>query len=415
MENGTQLNLISMSEINAEEVQWLWYPYIPLGKLTILQGDPGEGKTSFILAVIAALTRGEPLPECERAAEPMNVIYQTAEDGLADTIKPRLESAGADCTRVLVIDEGKRELTLCDARLEEAIRRTGAKLIVLDPLQAYLGSDVDMHRANKVRPVLKRLSLMAERTQCAVILIGHMNKAQGLKSGYRGLGSIDFRASARSVLIVGRLKSGDTLRIVAQDKNSLAPEGAAIAFELHPEHGFQWKGFCDATVDNILNGTGQVQTKTMQMEDELRRFLTQTRPAEEVFALAKQLGISERTLKIAKRNLGILSERRADQWLWRLPEQEGKGVTTLPQRAPFAAVRRVSPLCAAFRTGCECVRDSTAKAHVAPTCTKNTKSQSSNAIAILRGGAAEWMSFRALRGSEGYGACADEGASIAFG
>ena len=80
------------SEINAEEVQWLWYPYIPLGKLTILQGDPGEGKTSFILAVLAALTRGEPLPECERAAEPMNVIYQTAEDGLADTIKPRLES-----------------------------------------------------------------------------------------------------------------------------------------------------------------------------------------------------------------------------------------------------------------------------------------------------------------------------------
>ena len=327
MTGNTPLKLISMSEINAEEVQWLWNPYIPLGKLTIIQGDPGEGKTSFILAVIAALTRGDPLPECERAAEPMNVIYQTAEDGLADTIKPRLESAGADCTRVLVIDEGKRELTLCDARLEEAIRRTAAKLIVLDPLQAYLGSDVDMHRANEVRPVLKRLSLMAERTQCAVILIGHMNKAQGLKSGYRGLGSIDFRASARSVLIVGRLKSGDTLRIVAQDKNSLAPEGAAIAFELHPEHGFQWKGFCDATVDNILNGTGQVQTKTMQMEDELRRFLTQPRPAEEVLALAKQLGISERTLKIAKRNLGILSERRADQWLWRLPEQEGKGVT----------------------------------------------------------------------------------------
>ena len=245
----------------------------------------------------------------------------------ACVFKPRLENAGADCTRVLVIDESKQELTLCDARLEQAIRKTSAKLIVLDPLQAYLGSDVDMHRANEVRPVLKRLSLMAERTQSAVILIGHMNKAQGLKAGYRGLGSIDFRASARSVLIVGRLKSGDTLRIVAQDKNSLAPEGAAIAFELHPEHGFQWKGFCDATVDNILNGTGQVQTKTMQMEDELRRFLTQPRPAEEVLALAKQLGISERTLKIAKRNLGILSERRADQWLWRLPEQEGKGVT----------------------------------------------------------------------------------------
>lgn len=314
-ENSTQLKLISMSEINAEEVHWLWYPYIPLGKLTIIQGDPGEGKTSFILAVIAALTRGEPLPECAQAAKPMNVIYQTAEDGLADTIKPQLENAGADCARVLVIEESKQELTLCDARLEQAIRKTSAKLIVLDPLQAYLESDVDMHRANDVRPVLECLSLMAERTQCAVILIGHMNKTQGLKAGYRGLGSIDFRASARSVLIVGRLKSGDTLRIVAQDKNSLAPEGASITFELHPEHGFQWKGFCDATVDNILSGTGQVQTKTMQTEDELRRFLTQPRPAEEVFALAKQLDISERTLKIAKQNLGIVSNRRADQWL----------------------------------------------------------------------------------------------------
>ena len=316
-----------MDTIPIEEVKWLLYPFIPLGKITILQGDPGEGKTTLALQIIAALTTGKPVWEGAPPMEPVNVIYQTAEDGLSDTIKPRLVAAGADCARVMVIDYSDRVLTLDDDRLEQAIEQTGARLVVLDPIQGYIGASVDMHRANEVRPVLKRLSLMAERTQCAVILIGHMNKTQGLKSGYRGLGSIDFRASARSVLIVGRLKSGDTLRIVAQDKNSLAPEGAAIAFELHPEHGFQWKGFCDATVDNILNGTGQVQTKTMQMEDELRRFLTQPRPAEEVLALAKQLGISERTLKIAKRNLGILSERRADQWLWRLPEQEGKGVT----------------------------------------------------------------------------------------
>ena len=241
MENGTQLNLISMSEINAEEVHWLWYPYIPLGKLTIIQGDPGEGKTSFILAVIAALTRGEPLPECTQAAKPMNVIYQTAEDGLADTIKPRLESAGADCTRVLVIDESKQELTLCDARLEQAIRKTSAKLIVLDPLQAYLGSDVDMHRANEVRPVLKRLSLMAERTQCAVILIGHMNKAQGLKSGYRGLGSIDFRASARSVLIVGRLKTAIRSALSRRTRTALHRRAQLLHSSFTPSMAFSGK------------------------------------------------------------------------------------------------------------------------------------------------------------------------------
>ena len=321
-----ELRLIPMSEIQAEEVKWLWYPYIPLGKLTIIQGDPGEGKTSFVLAVISALTKGEALPECDAAMGPMNVIYQTAEDGLADTIKPRLESAGADCTRVLVIDESKQELTLCDERLEQAIRETEAKLIVLDPLQAYLGSEVDMHRANEVRPVLKRIAAVAERTQCAVVLIGHMNKAQGLKSGYRGLGSIDFRASARSVLLVGRLKSGDTVRVVAQDKNSLAPEGASIAFELHPEYGFQWKGICDATVDDVLGGSGQVQTKTMQMEDDLKRLLTGSIAAEDILSHAKRMGISERTLMIAKKNLGVISEKRGGQWYWRLPEQGCKDV-----------------------------------------------------------------------------------------
>ena len=218
------LKLISMGEIRAEEVKWLWYPYLPRGKLTIVQGDPGEGKTTFVLAIIAALTRGEALPESEQALEPLNVIYQTAEDGLADTIKPRLDAAGADCSRVLVIDESQRELTLCDQRLEQAVQQTKAQLIVLDPIQAYLGDGVDMHRANEVRPVLKRVAAMAERTGCAVILIGHMNKAQGLKAGYRGLGSIDFRAAARSVLVVGRLKDDPTVRVVAQDKNSLAPE-----------------------------------------------------------------------------------------------------------------------------------------------------------------------------------------------
>ena len=232
------LKLISMNEIQTEEVAWLWYPYLPRGKLTIIQGDPGEGKTTFVLAVIAALTTGASLPESSQELKPLNVIYQTAEDGLADTIKPRLDAAGADCSRVLVIDESQRELTLYDERLEQAVHQTGAQLVVLDPIQAYLGNDVDMHHANEVRPVLKRVAAMSERTGCAVILIGHMNKAQGLKSGYRGLGSIDFRAAARSVLVVGRLKEDPTVRIVAQDKNSLAPEGRSVVFQLDEEREF---------------------------------------------------------------------------------------------------------------------------------------------------------------------------------
>ena len=318
--NKEALKLISMSDVQAEEVKWLWYPYIPRGKITIVQGDPGEGKTTLVLVLVSLLTRGEPLPECEVALEPMNVIYQTAEDGLADTIKPRLTAAGADCSRVLVIDESRKELTLCDERLEQAIRKTEAGLVVLDPLQAYLGDDVDMHRANEVRPIFKQLYQMAERTGCAVILIGHMNKAQGAKSSYRGLGSIDFRAAARSVLLVGRSRENPSLRIVAHDKSSLAPEGKSIAFELSPDTGFQWKGYCDTTVEELLSGSGSAVTKTMQMEDALREILFGPVAAEDIQKRAEEMGISLRTLMTAKKNLGVISQRYEDRWFWRLPE-----------------------------------------------------------------------------------------------
>jgi RecA/RadA recombinase len=327
MKTRNELKLIKMSDIETEAVRWLWYPYIPFGKLTIVQGDPGEGKTTLVLAVIASLTRGEPLPECENADAPMQVIYQTAEDGLGDTIKPRLEAMGADCSRVYVIDESQKDLTLMDERLEKAVQETGAGLIVLDPLQAYLGSDVDMHRANEIRPIMKRIAGMAEKNGCAVILIGHMNKAQGLKAGYRGLGSIDFRAAARSILLVGRTKDDPSVRIMAQDKNSLAPEGQSIAFELSEENGFRWLGCTNATVDDVLNGKAKCETKTSLMEAELREMLNDGDGllSDDLVVRAQELGISDRTLKIAKKNLGVVSERRGGRWYSVLPVQEGKG------------------------------------------------------------------------------------------
>ena len=317
------LELIRMSDIQPEEVQWLWYPYILLGKLTVIQGDPGEGKTTFVLAVIAALTKGEALPERE-PLDPVNILYQTAEDGLADTIRPRLDALGADCSRVLVIDESKRELSLSDERIRQAMEETGAKLLVLDPLQAYLGAEVDMHRANEVRPILKRLGAVAEQMGCAVILIRHLNKMQGQKSGHRGMGSVDFQAAARSVLLVGRTKEDPLLRIVVPDKSSLAPEGESIAFALDPELGFQWKGYCAYNAEELLGGsTKQVQTKTMQAEETLRNLLDKPAPAEEILRRIAAAGISERTLMTAKKNLSVLSEKRGAQWFWRLPDGQG--------------------------------------------------------------------------------------------
>lgn len=316
-----KLKLLTMSDIPAEEVQWLWYPYLPRGKITIIQGDPGEGKTTFVLALAALLTQGLPVPGGADGQPPMNIIYQTAEDGLADTVKPRLTALGADCSRVLVIDESERELTLSDRRLAQAIDEAGAGLLVLDPIQAYLGDGVDMHRANEVRPIFKRLGQLAERTSCAIVLVGHMNKMQGAKSAYRGLGSIDFRAAARSVLLVGRSRDDSDVRVVVHDKSSLAPEGASILFSLHSDTGFSWRGFCDTTASELLSGTGPSATKTEQAERLLLELLKDGEVAsEELLKRSTALGISERTLKIAKQNQGVVSVRKCDRWYTKLPD-----------------------------------------------------------------------------------------------
>ena len=164
----SNLKLINMRDVEVDPICWLWYPFIPYGKVTIIQGDPGEGKTTLVLQIIARLTKGESIID-EDESLPINVIYQTAEDGLADTIKPRLLAANADCSKVLVIDDSDMPLTMRDARLEQAIIETNAKLVVLDPIQGFLGADVDMHRANEIRPIMKHISELAEKYKCAII------------------------------------------------------------------------------------------------------------------------------------------------------------------------------------------------------------------------------------------------------
>ena len=312
------VEIIRMSEVDTQTVEWLWEPYIPFGKVTIVQGNPGEGKTTFALRLAAACTNRKPFPHMA-AHEPFNVIYQTAEDGLGDTIKPRLMEAEADLDRVLVIDESKQGLSLSDERIERAIRQTGARLIILDPIQAYVGEKTDMNKANEIRPMFRRLAEIAERTGCAVILIGHLNKAAGGQSAYRGLGSIDFRAAARSVLLIGRVKREPNVRVIVHDKSSLAPEGKPIAFCLDPETGFSWIGEYDITADELLSGAGgNTATKTEQAERLILDLLADGKElaSEDIVKAAAEAGISERTVQNAKRNMGgILGARRVGgQW-----------------------------------------------------------------------------------------------------
>lgn len=234
-ETKTELQMIKMSEVQSQEVSWLWYPFIPYGKLTIIQGDPGDGKTTLVLNIAAKLSKGESLDSEMKLAEPLNIIYQSAEDGLADTVKPRLEMAGA------------------------------------------------------------------EKYQCAIVLVGHMNKTAGNKVAYRGMDSIDFFAVARSVLLVGRVEGEANIRAVVQIKNNLAMFGHPKAFELS-ENGFSWLGDYEITADEVLGGIAPKANKTEQAKRLLRQ-LAETNNAmqsNEIVNLADEQGISKRTLENAR-------------------------------------------------------------------------------------------------------------------
>jgi len=300
------VKIIRMSDVELTPVDWLWKPYLPFGKLSVLQGNPGEGKTYFAMHLAAACTNGKLLPNMERM-EPFNVIYQTAEDGLGDTVKPRLIEAGADLDRVLVIDDSDVQLTLSDERIEKAIIENNARLVIIDPIQAYLGADVDMNRANEVRPIFMRLGQVAQRTGCAILLIGHLNKAAGMQSLQRGLGSIDIAAAVRSVMFIGKLKHDPTMRILTHEKSSLAPPGASLAFSLGDEGGFRWVGEYDITADEMLSGIElQRETKTQQAKDLICTLLAGGKQvlSEDIDKAALERGIPGRTVRDAKRELG---------------------------------------------------------------------------------------------------------------
>ena len=318
-EKKTELKMIKMSEVQSQEIEWLWYPFIPYGKLTIVQGDPGDGKTTLILNIAAKLSKGEGLDNDMKLMESMNIIYQTAEDGLADTVKPRLEKAGADCERILIIDGSDKSLSMADERLEEAIIQTGARMLILDPIQAYLGGGMDMNRANEARDMTKRLGVLAEKYKCAIILIGHMNKASGNKAAYRGMGSIDFFAVARSVLLVGRVEGEPNIRAVVQIKNNLAQFGHPKAFELM-ESGFKWLGDYEITADEVLGGIAPKANKLEQAKRMLRELAetSNTVQSNEIFDMAEEQGISKRTLENAKKELCIRARKINNSWYWEL-------------------------------------------------------------------------------------------------
>lgn len=299
--------VMKMSEVEETVVQWLWYPFIPFGKVTLIQGNPGKGKTWLAMAIAAYCTNGKELPNA-LPIEPFNVLYQTAEDGIADTIKPRLAKCGADMTRVRFINEDEKQLSMTDDRIEKAIRQNNVRLMIMDPIQAYLGANVDMNRANEIRPLFRHLSTIAERTGCAIVLIGHLNKSSGSQSDYRSLGSIDIAAAVRSILFVEKVEKekDQDIRVVYQQKDSLAKKENPVAFSLG-EEGLKWLGEYDISIEDLLMGKAgtKKETKLEKAQKLILELLNKRKVMclEELEAELLAYGISSRTGRDARKQL----------------------------------------------------------------------------------------------------------------
>lgn len=315
------------SDVRAIPVEWLWYPYISIGKITLLQGDPGDGKSTMIMKLIAELTRGGCAPDGTKFGCPRRVIYQCSEDGVADTIKPRLIESGADCTRVAFLNEDAIGcITLDDEKLRDAIMEFRPYLLVIDPIQSYLGNDCDLQVAGKARKAMQRLGMWATTYGCAVILVGHMNKNEGKKNLYRGLGSIDVAATARSVLQIERDTEDTSIRHVLQIKNNLGPIGSEIVFRISTQTGFEWCLPIQRTVPCMETQLSNDEDETQM--DKVARVLKEmlsdgAKPAQEIYEKLNLAGLSRRTIQNVKASTGIRSFRKMNKWYWTLnPEVE---------------------------------------------------------------------------------------------
>jgi hypothetical protein len=328
MEAGTLL-----SDVEPEKVEWLWDRRIPLGKITVVDGDPGNGKSVLTTDLAARLTVGRTFPdgqECDAAG----VVIMNAEDGLADTIRPRVDAAGGDPERIVslaTIWEGSEERHLSIPEdigiIEAEIWRVDARLVIMDPLMAFLSGSSNAHKDQDIRRALAPLARMAERNRVAVVLVRHLNKASGGNPLYRGGGSIGIIGAARSGLLVGAHPEDEDLRVLAGQKSNLSAMPESLAYRIttgaNGAARIEYKGVSAAKADALLRVPQDPEERSALAEAlEFLRDELDGGPvmARELKADAKRFDISERTLARAKSTLGVVSRREGlEGWSWHLP------------------------------------------------------------------------------------------------
>lgn len=324
-----RLIMVNLAEVERENISWLWQGRVPVGKLTLCGGDPGIGKSFLSLAIASAVTRATCLPGGNELPAPANVLILSAEDGLTDTIKPRLEGLGADCGRVTALRAVRdargrsRAVSLRDIEaLELALKDKKPALTIIDPIAAYLPG-VDSHKSTEVRALLAPLAELAELHRTAVLIIAHLNKSEQSKILYRVVGTIDFIAACRSVLFVGEHPEDSNLRVVVHAKTNVGPRARSVMYSLDGD-AFTWKGESDLTADQVLATPANSDEKSQleEAKDFLRTILKDSPVASgEIAKQSRQAGIAERTLWRAKSALRVKADKRGEEgaWRWWLP------------------------------------------------------------------------------------------------
>ena len=260
---------VKLSEVKTQQIDWLWQRRIPLGKITILDGDPGMGKSLLAINIAACISTGRPMPD-DTPGRQGSIILIAPEDSAEDTIKPRMEAAGGDPSKMFLIntieDFDEKRLAIYARtfslsrdlnELEREIKRTNAILVVLDPLMAILGRNIDSSRDQDVREVFTPLAQLAERNGCAILIIRHLNKGTSDKVLYRGAGSIGIIAAARTALLVAHDPDDEQKRVFATSKNNLSKLASNLTYQVvENEHGtpyIQWLGENHHITSTLLN------------------------------------------------------------------------------------------------------------------------------------------------------------------
>lgn len=317
-----ELGVLTLADVEPRSVEWLWESYLPRAEPVILAGDGGVGKSYLALEISAAVTRGRPLPLGSRTP-PADVLYVTDEDDIEATIKPRVNQLDADQTRFHTMDLADGSASSWFRCALDAALELRAALIVIDPIQSFVGPGKDMNKVADMRQFMQKMRLLAQRTGATVLIIAHTNKGTGAKAQYRVSGSTDIVNASRSTLIAGRVEvDGEEMCVMAHVKSNYAAKGPTLRYEIS-ESGFSWQGPVVVTAEDISSGKREASKITLAAQFLLELLSKGSCPQSAVYRQALARGISAATLRRAQRLLCIPSKKCGNHWVWALPETQG--------------------------------------------------------------------------------------------